>query len=105
MTFLIELSLSTKLASIFYFSVETLLFFRTYNGVSNNMKNLHWGAAMENLRRLVPSKYEDDISMPAGTCSQQQRVAKTCPFPHENSGYGSNRPSPRLISNELFAQV
>lgn len=73
--------------------------------MSNNLDNLHWGAVSENLQRLVSHRYQDDISMPAGTCSQKQMRRKTCPFPDENSGYGSNRPSPRFISNELFAQV
>ena len=78
---------------------------RTYNGASNNLEILYMGRALENLRRLVPSAYQDDISMPAGACSKQQRESKTCPYPDELSGFGSNRPSPRLISNELFAQV
>ena len=60
---------------------------------------------MENLRRLVPNNYLDDIAMPAGTCTQEQRRTRTCPYPDELSGYGSIRPPPRLISNELFAQV
>ncbi|XP_065063502.1 uncharacterized protein LOC135689732 [Rhopilema esculentum] len=42
---------------------------RTFNGFSNNMENLFWGAASENLRRLVPNNYLDDIAMPAGTCT------------------------------------
>eukprot|EP00794_Sanderia_malayensis_P020124 gene20124-22096_t len=77
---------------------------RQFDGVSNNMQYLHWGAAKENLRRLVPSKYVDDISMPAGSCTPKQRKDKTCPYPNENSGYGSTRPAARHISNELFMQ-
>eukprot|EP00795_Rhopilema_esculentum_P011699 gene11699-34_t len=34
----------------------------------------------------------------------EQRRTRTCPYPDELSGYGSIRPPPRLISNELFAQ-
>ena len=69
------------------------------------MDHLYWGASGENLRRAVKNAYADDISMPAGACTKQQRDSRKCPYPTELNGIGSNRPPPRKISNKLFAQV
>ena len=55
---------------------------RTINGQYNNLFNPGWGSAGENLFRLTTVGYEDGISLPAG----------------------SDRPTPRLVSNALFAQ-
>ena len=57
--------------------------FRTLNGSQNNLKNETWGQAGANLRRRVPSDYLDGISEPSG----------------------SDRPSPRLISNLICDQA
>ncbi|QEG21737.1 peroxidase family protein [Mariniblastus fucicola] len=56
--------------------------FRTINGSNNNLSHETWGQAGGNLRRRVPSAYEDGISLPSG----------------------SDRPSPRLISNLVSNQ-
>ena len=60
-----------------------LCFYRRLDGTSNNKNHVRWGAAQEDVARDVPAMYADGIVMPAG----------------------SNRPSPRKISNELFQQV
>ena len=78
---------------------------RELNGKSNNLKNVHWGSANENLIRLAGHAYGDNVSEPSGACTVQQKAANKCPYPNELSGIGSNRPSPRFISNELMAQV
>lgn len=56
--------------------------YRTIDGKYNNLANPEWGAVGTNLRRVIPIGYTDGISTPAG----------------------QNRPNPRVISNELFAQ-
>jgi len=56
--------------------------FRTINGSFNNMNYVSWGKTGSNLRRRVPSAYEDGISEPSG----------------------ADRPSPRLISNLVCNQ-
>lgn len=60
---------------------------------------------MEDLSRDFPAAYEDKFDVPSGTCTMQERISKTCRFPDEMNGHGSNRPSPRNISNVLFHQV
>ena len=55
---------------------------RTYDGAGNNVANPNWGAAHSNLVRETTVAYDDLISSPAGI----------------------NRPNPRTISNQLFAQ-
>ncbi len=57
--------------------------YRTFNGTINNLNNTLWGAAGTNLTRKTSIGYRDRISSPAG----------------------QNRPNPRQISNELFAQA
>ena len=69
------------------------------------MKNVFWGAASENLINISPLAYGDNISDPASSCTSHQRIKKLCPFPMEFGGIGSHRPSPRVISNTLMAQV
>ena len=86
--------------------LETLIFYhRTLDGRLNNPINIFNGAVGENLRRLSKSRFADGVYVPAGACSKEQRKSNTCPFPKENNGTGSNRPSPRLISNTLLRQV
>ncbi len=63
------------------------------------------GAAGENLIRLSPNGYIDNISIPSGACTPEQIKLGTCPFPAEFSGTGSNRPNARVISNVLLRQV
>jgi hypothetical protein len=64
-----------------------------------------WGAVRENLRRRTSPAYSDGIASPAGVCKAEQRNNHTCAYSQEYSGYGSTRPSPRVISNELFRQT
>lgn len=80
-------------------------FHRRYDGISNNMKYPLRGAAMQDLTRDLPSAYGDGIATPAGSCTTNQKQRGVCPYPHELNGLGSHRPSPRKISNVLFAQV
>ena len=60
---------------------------------------------MENVARELPAMYADGIAMPAGTCTPDQRQTGHCRFLDTVNGFGSNRPSPRNVSNELFRQV
>ncbi len=55
---------------------------RTLDGTNNNQSNPTWGAAGEQLPRMVPAAYADGISLPGGI----------------------GLPNPRIISNALFAQ-
>ena len=64
-----------------------------------------WGAVRENLRRSSPPAYTDGIASPASVCVAEQRKNNTCAYSQEYSGYGSTRPSPRMISNVLFRQT
>lgn len=82
-----------------------ILYFRTLDGRLNNPKKIFNGAAGENLIRLAGNGYADKVYTLSGACTKQQIDAKTCPFPKENNGTGSNRPNPRVISNTLFRQV
>lgn len=56
--------------------------YRTIDGTGNNVAHPTWGAAGQQLTRLMPAKYGDGVSTPAG----------------------QNRPSPRLISNLVNIQ-
>jgi hypothetical protein len=56
--------------------------YRTFDGSYNNLTNTFWGAAGTNLRRITEIGYSDGISAPAGL----------------------DRPNPRYLSNEIFAQ-
>ena len=56
---------------------------RTIDGTMNNLYNPTWGAVNSNVVIKTPLAYGDEISSPAG----------------------SNRPNPRTISNEIFAQT
>lgn len=56
---------------------------RTIDGSNNNLANPTWGAAHEQLQRVVSNGYEDGIASPAG----------------------SARPNPRFLSNLLFDQT
>ena len=78
---------------------------RRYDGISNNKQHLMWGAVRENLRRRTASVYSDGVATPASVCAAEQRNNHTCAYSQEYSGYGSTRPSPRVISNELFQQT
>ena len=55
---------------------------RTVTGVQNNPLYPNWGAANTTMRRLAPAAYPDGISAISGT----------------------DRPNPRTVSNEIFAQ-
>lgn len=78
---------------------------RRLDGTSYNKENVFWGSAMENVARDVPAVYADGVAMPAGTCSSEQKQSGNCRYVDAVSGFGSQRPSPRTISNELFRQV
>ncbi|MEM1326556.1 MAG: peroxidase family protein [Bacteroidota bacterium] len=56
--------------------------YRRIDGRNNNRANPEWGAANVPLLRMADNGYADRISAPGGT----------------------NRPNPRMVSNELFAQ-
>jgi hypothetical protein len=56
--------------------------FRSIDGSGNNQANTDWGSAGSQLLRAAPAAYADGVSAPAGV----------------------DRPSARLISNDLFAQ-
>lgn len=56
--------------------------YRTIDGSHNNQNNIDWGSVGDNLSLLVPLAYEDSISAPSGM----------------------NRPNPRVVSNQVFAQ-
>ena len=60
---------------------------------------------MENVARHLPAMYADGVAIPAGGCTPEQKKTGNCRFVDGLSGMGSNRPSPRKISNELFRQV
>ncbi len=57
--------------------------FRSIDGSGNNLLHQQWGAAGTELARVVDEAYEDGIGQPAGL----------------------DRPSPRLISNLVAAQL
>ncbi|KAK3733354.1 hypothetical protein QZH41_013682 [Actinostola sp. cb2023] len=78
---------------------------RRFDGFSNNKKHVSWGTSMEDLVRDFPASYQDKLDVPSSTCTMQQKKSNTCEYPDEMNGYGSNRPSPRNISNVLFHQV
>ena len=81
------------------------LFPRRLDGTSYNKDHVWWGAAMEDVTRDVPAMYADGVAMPAGTCTPEQKQTGSCRYVDEVNGFGSNRPPPRTISNELFRQV
>ena len=83
----------------------TPYFKRRIDGTSYNKDHVWWGAAKEDVARDVPAMYADGIAMPAGTCIPEQKQAGHCRYPDAVNGFGSNRPPPRTISNELFRQV
>ena len=56
--------------------------YRTIDGTGNNLSHPEWGSTGENLLRRAPAAYADGISAPGGT----------------------NRPSPRAISNAVVAE-
>ncbi|MDF1811924.1 MAG: peroxidase family protein [Verrucomicrobiales bacterium] len=56
--------------------------YRSIDGTGNNRKNPGYGAAFEELLRLVPAEYEDGLSTPSG----------------------SSRPSARVVSNTVAVQ-
>ncbi|XP_028512493.1 peroxinectin A, partial [Exaiptasia diaphana] len=60
---------------------------------------------MEDLSRDFQAAYEDKFDVPPGTCTVQERISNICRYPDEMNGYGSNRPSPRNVSNVLFHQI
>ena len=78
---------------------------RRLEGTSNNKDHVRWGAAEEDLVRDAPSMYADGIALPAGACTPEQKQNGNCRYMDAVNGFGSNRPSPRKISNELFQQV
>ena len=105
-----------------YACADVLALFSVYTGFNNNEENPMWGSVSRTLRREFPSAYSDGIDMPAGQCPHQQATQQetqqdtqqetqqgtqrpTCPYHDEKLAISSSRPSPRLISNVLFAQV
>ena len=78
---------------------------RRLDGISNNKDHVLWGAAQEDVARDAPAMYADGIALPAGACTPEQRKTGNCRYVNAINGIGSNRPSARKISNELFQQV
>ncbi|KAL9953649.1 hypothetical protein ACROYT_G041099 [Oculina patagonica] len=78
---------------------------RRLDGISNNKDHVFWGAALEDVARDAPAQYADGIALPAGACTPEQRRTGNCKYVNAINGLGSNRPSPRKISNELFQQI
>jgi len=80
---------------------------RSFDGSLNNVKDPHWGRAHEDLIRLIPNSYKDGISKPTGGCPFAAMHGSKMPSPHMTSyeEIQSDLPSPRLISNILFAQT
>ncbi|XP_020605846.1 peroxinectin A-like [Orbicella faveolata] len=78
---------------------------RRLDGTSNNKDHVFWGAAQEDVARDAPAMYADGIALPAGVCTPEQRKSGNCRYVDAIYGLGSNRPSPRKISNELFQQI
>jgi hypothetical protein len=85
---------------------------RRFDGFCNHhdADKLAWGASLRQLRRDVTPAYLDGMSALPDQCGYKHldsviTVVKECPYPQELGGRGSRRPSPRLISNELFHQV
>lgn len=66
-------------------SVSSAQNYRSYDGRDNNIENPDWGATHSELMRLTPADYADGISIPKLDMQY-------------------NKPNPRVISNELFAQ-
>lgn len=73
-----------KVVSLFTKALRQLgtTLFEYRDEVSNNIEHPEWGGLDRQLLRMAPSQYQDGISTPAG----------------------SSRPSPREISNVIFAQ-
>lgn len=78
---------------------------RRLDGTSYNKHHVWWGAAMEDVTRDVPAMYPDGIALPSGTCTPEEKQAQKCRYIDEVNGFGSHRPSPRIVSNSLFKQV
>ncbi|XP_065655508.1 uncharacterized protein LOC100209490 isoform X5 [Hydra vulgaris] len=77
---------------------------RQFNGKLNNKNNADWGSVFQPLVQIVLQSYSDNISKPASACSADQKKDLKCLYPEELGGLGSNRPSPRYISNILMKQ-
>ena len=69
------------------------------------MKHLNWGSTGEDLLRLSPHQYADNVSEPSSACTRHHIITNSCPFKKELTGSGSTRPSARHISNTLMHQV
>ncbi len=68
---------------VFHVLETTPVVNRTIDGTMNNPFNPEWGAAGSNVVLRTPLAYEDGVSTPSGL----------------------DRPNPRVISNEIFAQT
>jgi hypothetical protein len=64
------------------FGIFAIAQYRTIDGTDNNLNNPDWGAAQHQLRTITSNGFADSISAPGGI----------------------DRPNPRIISNEMFAQ-
>lgn len=85
---------------------------RRFDGYCNHLDSdkLAWGGANRPVRRDVSPAYLDGINVPPDQCGYRNedsiiKVVDKCQYEREYGGRGSQRPSPRLISNELFHQV
>lgn len=79
--------------------------YRRLDGTSYNKDQVFWGAAMEDVTRDVPAMYPDGIALPSGTCTPDEKQTGKCRYAEEVNGFGSHRPPPRSVSNNLFQQV
>ena len=84
---------------------ENVLSCRRLDGTSYNKEHVWWGAAREDVTRDVPAMYPDGIALPSGTCTPEENQAGKCRYTDAVNGFGSHRPPPRTVSNNLFQQV
>ena len=79
---------------LFNCSVPTIDQFRTVDGTCNNLNQPLLGASNTDFRRLLPSQYEDNVSVPVG---HDQQV--------NGDPFGAPWPSARLVSATVIGDL
>ena len=79
---------------LFNCSVPTIDQFRTIDGTCNNLNQPLLGASNTDFRRLLPSQYEDNVSVPVG---HDQQV--------NGDPFGAPWPSARLVSATVIGDL